>query len=92
MQFVPLYFFIALFIGFFYIYITTDAPKVILKNPTPDNIDNITYIDDNNVCYKYKKDEIKCPLANVSDVSNISDISDNNTNNDNNDNINVINY
>lgn len=70
MEFIPLYFFIALFIGFFIVYITSPSPKVILKNPNPDNIDNITYIDDNNVCYKYKKTKIKCP-SNNSDENTI---------------------
>ena len=62
MKFYPIYFFIALLVGFFAIYIITPPPKVVLKNPTPQNAKNITYIDDNNVCYKYKEKQIDCPL------------------------------
>ena len=64
MQFVATYFFLALFIGFMYVYITSPSPKIVLKNPTPNNIDNLTYIDDNNVCYKYHKTQIDCPKNN----------------------------
>lgn len=62
MKFYPLYFFIALFIGFFLIYVVTPPPKLVLKNPNPQNAKDITYIDDNNVCYRYKKKQIDCPL------------------------------
>ncbi len=62
MKFVPLFFFIAIFIGFLFVYVTSPPPKIVLKNPNPNNIDNITYIDDSGVCYKYKKEKIKCPL------------------------------
>jgi len=62
MKFVSIYFFVAIFVGFLFVYITKLEPKIVIKNPNPDNIDDITYIDDNKVCYKYKKEKVKCPL------------------------------
>ncbi len=55
------YFFIAFFLGLFIIYVTSPLPKVIIKYPTLENANNTTYIDNNNVCYKYSPKEIKCP-------------------------------
>ena len=60
MQIIPLYFFIALFIGFFIIYITAPPPKIIIKEPTIDNAGHDTYIDDVGICYRYRKEQIKC--------------------------------
>jgi hypothetical protein len=54
------YILLGLFIGLFVIYITTPAPKVILKYPTLDNIQNTTFIDENGQCYKYYAQEIPC--------------------------------
>ena len=54
------YIILGLFLGFFIIYITTPAPKVILKYPTIDNIQNTTYVDSKGNCYKYYAKEIAC--------------------------------
>ena len=62
MEFISLYFFFTLILGFFLVYIFSPKSEIILKNPNPDNINQITYIDDNNVCYKYIKKKIECPL------------------------------
>lgn len=43
--------FISIIIGIFIIYIISPKPQIILKYPNEKNI----YIDENNVCYKYKK-------------------------------------
>ena len=51
---------VGLFIGFFIIYITTPPPKIILKYPTIENIQNTTYIDEKGQCYKYYAKEIPC--------------------------------
>ena len=58
---IPIYFFISLAIGFFLTYIFTPAPKVIFKFPTPDTVDDLTYKDQSNNCFKLKADEITCP-------------------------------
>ena len=57
----PFYFFLALLIGFLLVYILSPKPDIVIKNPNPDNTDN-TYIDDNNVCYKYKSKKVNCPI------------------------------
>jgi len=59
--FEPLYFFIALFIGLFYTYLTTPMPEIIIKYPTPDNAGKIVYRDRADVCYKYDAKEVACP-------------------------------
>lgn len=61
MKFSLYYFLIAILVGFFIVYITSPKPKVVIKYPTPKNNDKITYIDDNDVCYKYKKINVPCP-------------------------------
>lgn len=48
-------------LGLFIIYILAPAPKIILKYPTIENINNTTYVDENGNCYKYYAKEISCP-------------------------------
>lgn len=57
----PLVFLIALCVGLFYTYISTPAPTVVIKYPTPDNAGKITYVDDAGVCYRYQMKEVSCP-------------------------------
>lgn len=54
------YIILGLFLGFFIIYITSPKPRVILKYPTIENINNTTYIDEKGQCYKYYAIEIPC--------------------------------
>jgi len=54
------YLFLGLFVGLFIVYTTTAPPKIILKYPTVDNIDNTTYVDDVGKCYKYYAEQINC--------------------------------
>lgn len=58
----PLIFLISLCIGLFYTYIITPTPEIIIKYPTPFNAGKITYVDKNNVCYKYRVEKVKCPI------------------------------
>jgi len=60
MQVQIFYILLGLFIGFFIIYVTTPAPKIIFKYPTIQNIADTTYIDETGQCYKYFAREIKC--------------------------------
>lgn len=55
-------FYIALgfFIGLFIVYVTAPVPKIILKYPTIDNIQNTTFIDDSGQCYRYYAQEVGC--------------------------------
>lgn len=60
MRIIPIYFFLGLCLGIYYVYITAPEPKVIIKYPTPQNAGKITYVDDSNVCYKYNTKEVPC--------------------------------
>lgn len=53
-------FIIAFAVGIFYVYISTPKPKIVIKYPTPYNSTKIVYRNDNDVCYKYDVEEIKC--------------------------------
>jgi hypothetical protein len=59
------YFFISLCVGFFLVYITVPKPKVIIKYPNLDNYNDLTYVDDSGVCYKYKPVEVDCNKQNI---------------------------
>jgi hypothetical protein len=60
MQILPIYFAISLFISLFILYILYPAPKIILKIPNVDRHISDLYIDEDNVCYKYFRKEVKC--------------------------------
>ena len=64
----PLVFLIAFGIGMLCVYVMHCEPKVIIKYPTPDNVDSTIYTDDNDNCYKYKAEEVKCP-ANPNEIN-----------------------
>lgn len=51
---------LGLCLGFFVVYVTTPAPKIVMKYPTIDNIQDTTYVDENGVCYKYYAIEVSC--------------------------------
>ena len=55
-------FIIALGLGLLFTYITTPYPRVVYKYPTPYNAGKITYVDEADVCYKYKVNKVTCPL------------------------------
>ena len=56
----PMIFFISLAVGLFFGYVTAKTPRIVFKYPTPYNANKIVYRNDNDICYKYKVDEIKC--------------------------------
>lgn len=58
----PFYFILAFSIGLFFAYITHPAPEVVLKFPSPTNVDTVTYKDKNGQCYKYKADKVACSI------------------------------
>jgi len=49
-------------IGIFYVYISSPEKKILIKYPTPYNVNNTVYQSDDKVCYKYKVNEVKCDL------------------------------
>lgn len=57
----PLVFLVSLFIGILYTYMTTPSPRVVIKYPTPFNLKDTVYVDENDVCYKYMIKEVECP-------------------------------
>jgi hypothetical protein len=57
----PLSFFIAFAVGIFLVYIYSPAKKIIIKWPTPENIEKTVYKDHSDSCYKYKANEVPCP-------------------------------
>ena len=63
-----LFMILGLCFGIFIIYVTSAPPKVVLKYPTIDNIEDTTYVDENGQCYKYFAIEVPCKpeLANQS--------------------------
>jgi len=54
-------FFISLCIGLFMCYITNPVPEIIVKYPSPDNNNILTYIDEASNCYKYEIEKMDCP-------------------------------
>lgn len=57
----PLYFLIALCVGLIFTYFTAPEPQVVIKYPTPFNAGKVTYVDQNDVCYKYQMKKVTCP-------------------------------
>jgi len=53
-------FIIAFAIGMLFVYLSAPKPRIIIKYPTPYNADKIVYKNENDICYKYKVNEIKC--------------------------------
>lgn len=57
----PLYFFLALGIGLFIVYVFTPPPTIILKFPSPFNAGKIVYKDKSDACYVYAAAATECP-------------------------------
>jgi hypothetical protein len=57
----PFYFLIALCVGLLYTYVTAPVPQIVIKYPTPFNAGKITYVDQSDVCYKYRIQKTQCP-------------------------------
>jgi hypothetical protein len=58
----PLYFFISLGIGFFFVYIMTPKPQVVLKFPSPLNAGKIKYKDKLEGCFVFDAANVSCPI------------------------------
>jgi len=54
------YFVIAFSVGIAYVYATSPKPQVVMKFPSPTNIDKVMYKDNSDSCYKYNVEEVKC--------------------------------
>ena len=53
-------FLIGLSVGIVGLLMWKDKPKVVMKYPHPSNVKNLIYRDANNICYKYKSEEVNC--------------------------------
>lgn len=56
-------FFVTILVGFCIVYITRPEPELIIKLPDKNNASDITYIDDNGVCYKYEPVSAQCDMC-----------------------------
>jgi hypothetical protein len=53
-------FVIAFGLGILYVYLDSPKQRMIIKYPTPYNIDKIVYKGLDEECYKFKANEVKC--------------------------------
>lgn len=54
-----MYFISAMFITMFILYLMYPEPEVMIKHPSPEQDVSDVYVDDNDVCYRYHRKEIK---------------------------------
>ena len=47
-------------IGIVGILLWKDKPRLLIKYPHPNNVEQLTYKDPNGVCYTYKTKEVQC--------------------------------
>ena len=57
----PKVFLVSLSIGLLFAYLSTPTPTIIHVYPTPDNVNQLEYIDKANNCFKFTAQEVKCP-------------------------------
>lgn len=63
-------FLISFAIGIFFVYIMGVEPKIINIYPSPEVIDKYLLQDKADNCFKYEKQEVKCPI-NPDDIAEI---------------------
>ena len=54
-------FLLSLSVGLLFAYLSTPTPTIIHVYPTPDNVNEMEYIDKANNCFKFDAKEVKCP-------------------------------
>ena len=59
----PHYFFGAFLLGVLFTLMTTPERTVIVKHPTPFNLDTVTYKDRLANCYRYSATKLQCPAS-----------------------------
>jgi hypothetical protein len=60
MEIIIEYFLLAMFLMFVYLYLNQPKPKIIIKEPNIQTSVSSTYVDDNNIFYKYHRKEVSC--------------------------------
>jgi hypothetical protein len=68
-------FFISLALGLLFFYVIAPQKRIIIKYPNPENAEKTVYKDNNENCYKFKAEEVKCP-ANKSLIKDLSNSDD----------------
>jgi hypothetical protein len=68
-------FFISLALGLLFFYVIAPQKRIIIKYPNPENAEKTIYKDNNENCYKFKAEEVKCP-ANKSLIKDLSNNDD----------------
>jgi len=58
----PYWFILAIGVGFFFIYVFSPPPQVVIKFPNPYNAGKVVYHDKSDACYVYKAEKEACPL------------------------------
>jgi len=58
----PFAFVVAFGAGLLLTYTVVPPPSVVVKFPTPYNAGRVTYRAEDNNCYKYRADEVACPV------------------------------
>ena len=58
----PLYFFCAFGIGILFCYLNKPKPNIVVKFPSPQNVNKVVYKSDDGQCYKYEVKKESCPL------------------------------
>lgn len=53
-------FLLSVVVTFLILYLISPKPQVIMKYPNTDKKLSDLYVDDNNVCYRYKTKEVRC--------------------------------
>lgn len=61
-EIVPFYLILSMFVAFSVLYLISPKPKIIIKQPNINDSVSGLYVDDNKVCYRYKRTEIKCQI------------------------------
>jgi hypothetical protein len=60
MKIILVYFILSIVITFGILYLINPDPQVVVKYPNINDKKSDLYVDDNNICYRYKTTEIKC--------------------------------
>jgi hypothetical protein len=47
------------------VYANAPSPDIVIKFPNLKNAENIMYVDIDDVCYKYTKKKIACPVNSI---------------------------
>lgn len=61
MELIPIIFIISVVLTFIILYIISPEPQIIIKYPKTNDETSGLYVDNRNICYRYKTKEVECP-------------------------------